>query len=141
MFTNVLNGSSTLTPFYTFLNRKGGAQFDPTPVAQLRVDDDIKENREFYNEKTAFNGSEGVGVGPLAARPATCTKNVGYWATDQGEWNSTNGSAPDGRFYKCTATNTWTLSYTPYSYPHPLQFGAPAASGPVSPTNLRIVSQ
>jgi hypothetical protein len=140
MFTNVLNGSSILTPLYTFLNRKGGAQFDTAAGSQLRVPSDIVENREFYNESPAFTGATGVGVGALAGRPTSCTTGVGYWAMDRGEWNLTNGSAPDGQFYKCTAPNTWTLTYTPYNYPHPLQFGAPATSGPVSPTNLRIVS-
>jgi hypothetical protein len=26
----------------------------------------------------------------------------------------------DGVLYKATATNTWTLYYEPYAYPHPL---------------------
>jgi hypothetical protein len=30
-----------------------------------------------------------------------------------------NGAS--GVLYKCTAPNTWTLYYTPYTYPHPLQ--------------------
>jgi hypothetical protein len=29
-----------------------------------------------------------------------------------------NGAS--GLLYKCTATDTWTLYYTPYTYPHPL---------------------
>src|ERR1019366_4836093 len=34
-----------------------------------------------------FNGTSGVGFGTLANRPATCTPGVGYFATDQGNWN------------------------------------------------------
>jgi hypothetical protein len=67
----------------------------------------------------SFNGTVGVGSGTLAARPSTCTTGVAYWATDQGSWNQ-SGSGGQGELFKCTATNTWTLYYTPYTYPHPL---------------------
>jgi hypothetical protein len=75
----------------------------------------------FWNQNNSYNGTTqiGVGRGTLAARPATCTTGDGWWATDQGSWNS-GGSGVQGVFYKCTATNTWTLYYTPYLYPHPL---------------------
>jgi hypothetical protein len=68
-----------------------------------------RENREFWQQKVPFDGTVGMGVGPRSARPATCTKGVGYWATDE------------RRLYRATATNTWTLYYTPYTYPHPLR--------------------
>src|SRR5438034_8348679 len=45
----------------------------------------IQENRDYYNQKNPFDGTAGVGVGPLAGRPKTCTPGVAYWATDQGE--------------------------------------------------------
>jgi hypothetical protein len=75
-----------------------------------------------------FDGSTGMGFGTLLKRPTTCTTTteaadagnggVGYFATDQGSWNLTGA---DGLLYRCSATNTWTLHYTPYTYPHPLQ--------------------
>lgn len=68
-----------------------------------------RENAHFWSHELSFNGTVGVGVGPISARPVTCTKGVGYWATDE------------NKFYGATATNTWTLFYTPYSYPHPLR--------------------
>ncbi len=79
---------------------------------------------------STFNGTQGVGSGSLAARPSTCTTGVGYWATDQGSWNTSGGAS--GLFYKCTSTNTWTQTYTPYTYPHPLAGGGgtPQASAP-----------
>src|SRR5213076_1545599 len=37
----------------------------------------------------------GIGHGTLANRPTTCTTGVGYWASDQGSWN-TSGSGGNG---------------------------------------------
>ncbi len=72
-------------------------------------------NRDFYNENPLFDGTNGVGVGTFAKRPSTCVlpanarTGVGYWATDQ------------SILYVATANNTWTVFFTPYTYPHPLQ--------------------
>jgi hypothetical protein len=93
----------------------------------------LRENVDLYNETANFNGTVGIGVGTLAQRPATCTTGTAYWATDQGEWDSTH-EGPDGQLYVASATNTWTLFYTPYVYPHPLVSGVPTA-----PENLRIL--
>ena len=87
----------------------------------------IQENRDFYNQKTPFDSTAGAGVGKLSNRPKTCTPGVAYWATDEGEWDSTH-DGPDGQLYVCTARETWTLYYKPYSYPHPLVTGNPASS-------------
>jgi len=82
----------------------------------------IQENRDFYNQKTPFDGTAGVGVGKLAERPKTCTPGVAYWATDQGDWNSTHDGS-DGQLYVCTQRDTWSFYYKPYTYPHPLVGG------------------
>ena len=87
---------------------------------------------------TASTG--GVGSGTLAARPSTCTRGVGYWATDQGSWNQ-SGSGGQGELFVCTAPNTWTLYYTPYTYPHPLTAGSTSASAPAPPVSLTAVVQ
>lgn len=104
--------------------------------------DHLVENRDYFLEDETFDGTTGVGVGPIASRPATCifneTTGVGpaYWATDEGEWDSTNGATPDGKMYTCTADDTWTPRYgdpgnangehgatagLPYPFPHPLR--------------------
>jgi hypothetical protein len=96
----------------------------------------IRENVDYWNLKTGFNGTAGIGMGPLGNRPATCTIGVGYWATNQSTTNlsgMTGDHAPNplsGTFYKCTGTNTWTAYYSPYTYPHPLRSGVTKSSLP-----------
>lgn len=92
----------------------------------------LQPNRDYFTYTASFTGASGVGAGVLAARPATCTAGVGYWATDQGEWNSKQ-AGPDGQLFRCVAPNTWALHYIPFTYPHPLAQGGVAA-----PTNLRL---
>ena len=68
-----------------------------------------RENVHYWRETTSFDGSVGIGVGLLAARPSSgLTVGVGYWATD------TN------TLYRATGAATWEAYYTPYTYPHPL---------------------
>ena len=67
-----------------------------------------------------FDGSSGVGVGLLAARPESgLTVGVGYWATDM------------ETLYRATDATTWESYYTPYTYPHPLRNAWP--NGPDEP--------
>lgn len=105
----------------------------------------VLANRDFYAEvsqtaqtsaSSPFNGTTGTGYGTFARRPATCTTGVGYWATDTGTWN-VSGSASNGTLYICTSTNTWTSSYTPYAYPHPLISGVAQALPGVPSANLQ----
>jgi hypothetical protein len=117
-------------------------------------------NRDYYDEagkgpqtssSAPFNGTSGVGFGTLANRPAVCTPTlsvlsqdqgrggVGYFATDQG---------PQGTLYACSALNTWTVHYVPYTYPHPLVSGTGGGGGgggggtpPNPPSGLTAVAQ
>lgn len=95
-----------------------------------------QENRDYYlqvpnyNEpNTTFNGTVGIGQGTLSARPSTCTPGVAYWATDA------NGG--NGELYVCTAANTWTAYYTPYTYPYPSD---QSASTPKAPSGLAAMA-
>ena len=69
-----------LEPTYVWRNTKNGAH-SPTAIRAGVIGD----NRDIYSENESFNGSTGVGVGPLGNRPSSCTAGVAYWATDQGE--------------------------------------------------------
>lgn len=114
----------------------------------------LKYNREAYQAVSAsaqssatapFNGTTGMGFGTLSNRPLTCTTNatesgagVMYAAgTTAGTIGASSGSGAntDYAVYTCSATNTWTPYYTPFTYPHPL-----VNSGLVPPSNLHIVS-
>lgn len=113
--------SDTLAAVPLVMENQGGS---PDYVPQHE-----QANRDYFvavsaNAQTSatspFNGTTGMGFGTLANRPTTCTASaepgsgVGYFATDDGA---------QGTLYRCSATNTWTVQYTPYQYPHPLVSG------------------
>jgi hypothetical protein len=152
-----------LSPIYAWqnvdssTNGKVGIEIEnPWGVTGPSVADHIKAGRDYYDavsqssqtsSSSPFNGTTGMGFGTLANRPSSCTHpvapngenggGVAYWATDQGEWNSMS-AGPDGQLYRCSATNTWSVAYIPYTYPHPLQ-GGKVTPVPSAPTHLRIV--
>lgn len=104
----------------------GGVESDGAISAlDLLVTDVLQPDREYFNQvggaqvssSSPFDGTTGTGFGTLANRPITCTQGVGYWATDQGSWN-TSGSGGQGKLYTCGASNNWLVKYGPYTYPH-----------------------
>jgi hypothetical protein len=92
----------------------------------------IKENVDWWSQKTNFDGSTGVGCGTLDGRPSTCTPGVGYWATNQScsDLSGMVGAKPatpiSGTLFKCIAPNKWADYYSPLQYPHPLRMPLPA---------------
>ncbi len=143
------NGTSLLSPIYAWNNKwsdTGGrvdVQVSDPWSGQVAIH--VQKNRDIYeagsvNAQTSstspFNGTTGVGFGLLQYRPTTCTTNanesgggVGYFATDVGS---------QGTLYRCSATNTWTTHYTPYSYPHPIRNQGDDPIMLSAPTNLRV---
>jgi len=139
-FPNIVNTTTgtiawphqQLEPIYEFANVWTVYAPDPKPSISNNDVTAFSENVDYYVYTPSFNGSLtcstapdcGTGSGTLAARPSTCTTGVAYWATDQGSWNTSGNGTGSGVLYVCTSTNTWTVYYTPYTYPHPLVTGA-----------------
>lgn len=118
----VTDNDQVTDPCYQWLNLHGSTSLVSNPHYYPY---DIRSDEHYYDYDPAktFDGTiasnrSSIGVGFIGSRPATCTTGVAYWATDEGSWNL-SGSGGQGQLYKCTAPNTWTLYYTPYTYPYP----------------------
>lgn len=158
------DANGVLKPLYLWGNRTAAGT-----IVRLHLNSNgymaqqFQANRDYYEAVSAnaqtsptspFNGTTGMGFGTLANRPTTCTPTsevldagqggVGYWATDAGTWKTATPSqgvdVDNGVLYRCSATNTWTVHYTPYIYPHPLVAGGGGGdiTPPSAPTNLIV---
>jgi len=131
-----------LEPVYEWLDKwtdpgEGGGQCTPNPATIS-----IVSNREYYCYTltwngssftgTAFDGTVGTGSGLHSARPATCTAGLGgaKWTSPTGSYGVGYWSTDTNTLSVCTATNTWTDIYTPYTYPHPLDTNGGQANAP-----------
>lgn len=143
--------TATSEPMYLWNNVKGGADwpFSYKTISQASIDryqtqtgdgeatfgweDVIQADRDYFKHTVggSFDGSSGVGRGTASAMNAITPSEtgVGFWVTDEGEWDSTNGATPDGRLYRWNGS-AWELHYTPYQYPHPLRSGVATPDDP-----------
>ncbi len=130
-----------LEPMYYFDNTLPGG----IPEVVINAGDSTSQfNRDIYKSVTGFNGTTGTGTGTLASRPSTCTAGPGgtFGVSPTGSYGvsyfATDANGGLGELYVCTATNTWTGVYEPYTYPHPLESGSTTSSSstPPAPTNL-----
>jgi hypothetical protein len=139
--------SATSEPMYFWGNLKGGgdwpwssqtipaasilryAQQTGISTATFTWSDIIRADRDYFKEVTSFNGSSGIGSGTKAQMLAIKgTKvGVGFWVKDEGDWNVSN-TTKDGQLYTWNGT-AWVLSYTPYTYPHPVRMPPPPPPG------------
>jgi len=137
--------NEALSPIYEWENTFTPVSDNPTATANLNQSQFV-DNTDYYlwcnsspqnhSGCSSFNGTAGVGSGPLASSPSTCTTGVAYFGTDQGSWNQSGNGFGSGVLYQCSATNTWTTYYSPYTYPHPL---TQATGNLTPPTNVSAV--
>lgn len=96
LWSNTKGGSSNLAAYIGTTLDYGG-EVGVVPRADVH----------FWDYDASFDGSSGVGVGLLSARPVSCSlTGAGYWATDTETLYRWTGAA-------------WETYYTPYTYPHP----------------------
>jgi len=126
--------NQALEPVYEWMSHYSPVPSNPSGIWSEGESGLVVANRDYYLGTTdsgtpiTFDGTSGVGSGLSSARPSTCTPKVAYWSTDT------------ATLYQCSSTNTWSLYYKPYTYPHPLTQGT-GGSQPNAPTNLQLTVQ
>ena len=117
-FNNTMNG--TVAPF-TVTTASGVGL--PTVNGAFNNECPPVENTQLWNYNAACTGSScaaGIGRGTTAPT-GTCTTGTGFWKASTATPTTSSTVIQAGHLYKCTATNTWTDYFTPYTYPHPLR--------------------
>ncbi len=121
-------------PMYLWNNLQVGVNWPASPFCWGQsMAGVINFDRDYYGTVSGFDGSSGVGRGVKAdispgGSHATASKaGVGYWVTDEGNWNTTVAANTSGQLYSWNGS-AWVLKYTPYTYPHPLRTAASAGS-------------
>lgn len=124
---------AAIEPYYEWLDKfiprtgSGGLTCFSGDTNTILVNQDFYCNTQTWNGTSftgiAFNGTVGTGSGTLTPTTSgaysgapVCTPGPGG-APGVGYWDITNNS-----LYVCegSGSGTWTLYYTPYVYPHPL---------------------
>jgi len=81
----------------------------------------VLANRDFYFEASSFDGKFRHWYGCPGLTTSRLHNRSRILCHGSRFVNTSGNGDGSGVLYKCTATNTWTLAYTPYPYPHPLQ--------------------
>lgn len=110
---------------YFFNNTVNGLSQPATMDGGNPIHCSVTENSNWWNLNAGCTTSAcSTGVGTATTAPTgTCTTGVGFWVASTPGATVSSAVIQNGKLYKCTSTNTWTLYYTPYTYPHPLISG------------------
>jgi hypothetical protein len=142
----IASGQSALEPILAWGNTLNGAL---AHIVNPGLDV-VVENRDMFNQNNSCAGGTctgGIGRGaslPTGCSPTSMNSGPYFFDTDAGSWNAIgvdgaqDSTDTNGILYKCTAPNTWTVFWTPFTYPHPLVTGLTTASPPSAPTGLRV---
>ena len=98
---------STADVISTFNYTSYGIGYGVTPTPDINF-----WSEPTLSESFTYNGSRGMGFGPLSNRPSSPTLEGTAW------WDTVNR-----RLYRWRR-GAWELYYTPYTYPHPLRGSA-----------------
>jgi hypothetical protein len=127
------------SPAYEWGNVRGAATRWNWEIYSTPMTGVIENDRDVFTEVASFNGSSGVGIGTRAQMDAITPSltGVGFWVTDEGEWNADQAGA-DGRLYVWSGA-AWVLNYTPLQYPHPLRASSGAGDTPAAGAKVVVV--
>jgi hypothetical protein len=141
--------NNTWTPQYYTSNSLIGNQVGGSAGALVSDNEEYFQQFGSLAESGSFSGKVGVGQGSLPPTNSSAYTNAPNCtagtdpvtsgvAPGVGYWDTTNNT-----LYVCTATNTWTAYYTPYTYPNPLTNGSNPSPPPTPapPTNLTATVQ
>jgi len=135
------NYNPLLNNTYFFNNSKNGSNVTAGIISSgTPVGCTVAQNANWWNYNascTASSCTSGIGTG-TAAPTGSCTDGTGYWVASTATPTASSTVIQSGRFYKCVSTH-WQLSYTPYTYPHPLRSSTTSSITP--PTSLVVVVQ
>lgn len=135
--------SAATEPLYLWHNRRsGGSNWAASPqIFATSMVGLVDPDRDYFDADTSFDGTSGTGRGTRAQMDAitpTLT-GVGFWVTDEGNWDTTSPVDTSGRLYRWNGS-AWSLYYTPYTYPHPLRGDVAAPEFTTQPQDQTVYS-
>ena len=134
--------SAAAEPLYLWNNLRAGSAWTAlTQIYAANMAGLVNHDRDYFEERSGFNGTTGVGSGikaQMLAITPTLAK-VAFWVTNEASWNTQEPANTSGQLYQWNGS-AWVLYYTPYTYPHPLRGGAVESDTTAPTPNPSVVS-
>lgn len=132
-FNNTQGGTNTLaSPFGGGSGKPSGCTVTENNAASVGSLGSTSQGGWWNQNASCTTSACSAGVGQGTTAPTgTCATGTGFWVASTPTATTSSAVIQSAHLYKCTATNTWTNYYTPFTYPHPLlATAAPPASSP-----------